>query len=47
MDICGEDGLPEPLLALGYATGAVSLTSLGQNVDGMPLTGKEFGTYFY
>ncbi|XP_028039726.1 GATOR complex protein MIOS [Bombyx mandarina] len=42
VDISAEPEQPEPLLALGYASGRVSLTTLKQTYDPLGLVGREF-----
>lgn len=42
IDISAMPEQPEPLLALGYASGKVSLATLKQTYDPIGLVGREF-----
>lgn len=45
VDISAIPEQPDPLLALGYANGRVTLSSLKQNYDPLGLVGREFGKH--
>ncbi|CAG5045575.1 unnamed protein product [Parnassius apollo] len=46
VDISAMVDQPDPLLALGHATGKVTLTSLKQTYDPLGLVGREFGVKY-
>lgn len=45
VDISAIADHPDPLLALGHASGRVTLASLKQTYDPLGLVGREFGKY--
>lgn len=43
VDVSALPDQPDPLLALGYASGKVALATLKQTYDPLGLAGREFG----